>query len=434
MKILHTVESYLPARHGMSEVVRQISERLVAKGHEVTVATGTHPERTSEDINGVKVVSFPVSGKSAIRIFGNAKAYQEFLLQSSFDVITNFAAQQWATDLMLPILDKIRAKKVLVPTGFSALKDPAFADYFEGMRSRMKQYDACVYLSDSYRDINFARAAKFNNETIITNAAAADEFNATPDGALRQTMRIPDGAGIVMHVSGYLSAAKGQIEAIRIFSKSHIENASLLIICPEFRRAWASELTPRNLARGFWWFLRGRGLRGFAPSWQIAAVLAFYRKRNERFGRSIRRLALDRADTISVFRCADLLLFPSWIECSPLVLFEAAAAGTPFLVTDVGNAREIISWTGGGEILPGKRLSDREGSVVADVAEGAKILDRLWSDPERRTAMATSARKAWEDHFTWERIADRYEELYKALVAGESITGRFVPPPKVCGV
>ena len=45
MKILHTVESYLPARHGMSEVVRQVSERLVAKGHEVTVATSTPSAR-----------------------------------------------------------------------------------------------------------------------------------------------------------------------------------------------------------------------------------------------------------------------------------------------------------------------------------------------------------------------------------------------------
>jgi glycosyltransferase involved in cell wall biosynthesis len=430
MKILHTVESYLPARHGMSEVVRQISERLVAKGHEVTVATGKHPERTSEDINGVKVVSFSVSGKSAIRIFGDTKAYQEFLLQSSFDVITNFAAQQWATDLMFPILDKIRAKKVLVPTGFSALKDPAFAAYFDGMRSRMEQYDACVYLSENYRDINFARAAKLNNEAIITNAAAADEFDAPQDGALRQTLSIPGAVGIIMHVSGYLSAAKGQIEAIRIFSKSHIENASLLIVCPQFRRSWASELTPRNLARGFLWLLCGSGLRGFVPNLQISTSIAFYRRRNERFGRSIRRVSLDREATVSAFKQADLLLFPSWIECSPLVLFEAAAAGTPFLVTDVGNSQEIIRWTGGGRILPGTRRTDRVGAMVADVPAGARLLDEVWSDRDARKRMGESARASWRRHFTWEHIADRYERLYLALLNNEDIRGQFKAPPE----
>jgi glycosyltransferase involved in cell wall biosynthesis len=434
MKILHTVESYLPARHGMSEVVRQISERLVAKGHEVTVATGKHPERTSEDINGVKVAPFPVSGKSAIRIFGNPKAYQEFLLQSSFDVITNFAAQQWATDLMFPILDKIRAKKVLVPTGFSALKDPAFADYFEGIRSWMKQYDACVYLSDNYRDIDFARAAKLDNEAIITNAAAADEFEVPSDSRTAERLGIPKDHKLIIHVSGYLSVAKGQVEAVRIFGESQIRNTTMLLICGEFSKGLLAGLHPRNLARGAWQLLRGRGLSGFLPAWQIAFWIHKYRHRNRRLGRQILTASLTRQETVDCFQRADALLFPSWIECSPLVLFEAAASATPFLVTDVGNAKEIISWTGGGEILPGKRLSDREGSVVADVAESAKILDRLWSEPARRATMAASARSAWKNHFTWEKIADRYEELYKALVAGESITGRFAPPPRVCEV
>ena len=39
MKILHTVELYHPSQGGMQEVVKQISERLVKLGHEVTVAT-----------------------------------------------------------------------------------------------------------------------------------------------------------------------------------------------------------------------------------------------------------------------------------------------------------------------------------------------------------------------------------------------------------
>jgi hypothetical protein len=38
MKILHLVESYLPARNGM-QVVTQLSTRLVEKGHQVTVVT-----------------------------------------------------------------------------------------------------------------------------------------------------------------------------------------------------------------------------------------------------------------------------------------------------------------------------------------------------------------------------------------------------------
>ena len=39
MKILHTVEYYAPSVGGAQEVVRQISERMVQRGHQVTVAT-----------------------------------------------------------------------------------------------------------------------------------------------------------------------------------------------------------------------------------------------------------------------------------------------------------------------------------------------------------------------------------------------------------
>jgi glycosyltransferase involved in cell wall biosynthesis len=415
----------------MSEVVRQISERLATKGHEVTVATGENSERRSDTISGVKVVSFSISGKSAIRVIGDADSYRRFLLGSSFDVVTNFAAQQWATDLMLPILDRIKAKKVFVPTGFSALRDPAFAGYFQSMRSWMRQYDACVFLSEDYRDISFAREAGVTKIAVITNGASSEEFERCDQSSIRALVGVPEDTKLLIHVAGYLSAAKGQLEAVRIFSNSKLRDATLLLVCPDFQRDWASELSPRNLARGAWWFVRGKGLRGFAPGWQIAASICFYKRRNERGGRNIRRVSLDRAQTAAAFAQADMLLFPSWIECSPLVLFEAAAAGTPFLVTDVGNAREIISWTGGGEILPGRRLTDREGSVVADVEAGARTLENLMADADRRKVMGEQARAAWQRSFTWERIATQYEQLYTALLRGENICGRFGAPAAV---
>jgi hypothetical protein len=44
MKILHLVESYLPARM-VWEVVTQLSTRLVEKGHQVTVVTSYDERR-----------------------------------------------------------------------------------------------------------------------------------------------------------------------------------------------------------------------------------------------------------------------------------------------------------------------------------------------------------------------------------------------------
>ncbi len=413
----------------MSEVVRQVSERLAARGHEVTVATGVDPRRSSGRISGVEVKSFAVSGKSALGISGDRAGYQQFLRDSDADIITNFAAQQWATDLALPMLPDLRPKKVFVPTGFSALGDALFRSYFEKMRDGMRQYDACVFLSDEYRDIDFARKAGVETCAIIPNAAAADEFERPKDGSFRRRLGIPANDFLVIHVAGYLSVAKGQIEALRIFGASGVHHSTLLLICGEFAGGLHSGLRPRNLARGLWQLLRGRGLSGFVPAWQIGLRRWLQKSASQSSSRQILTAALSREDTVSAFLDADLLLFPSWIECSPLVLFEAAAAGTPFLVTDVGNSAEIIRWTGGGRLLPGTRKQDREGSVVADVAKGAELLTEVWKDEAGRREMAVRSQEAWRKHFQWERIADRYEELYLALVRGEDIRGRFLPPP-----
>src|ERR1044071_2995636 len=128
MKILHAVESYYPSIGGMQEVVRQLSERMAANGHEVTVATRKHPSRDFKNYKGVNIKEFDISGILVTGIKGETEKYEHFLLNNDFDVITFFAAQQWATDLALPILDKIKAKKVNVPTGYSGFFEEAFSD------------------------------------------------------------------------------------------------------------------------------------------------------------------------------------------------------------------------------------------------------------------------------------------------------------------
>lgn len=429
MRILHTVESYLPARHGMSEVVKQISERLVQRGHQVTVATSNDQRRQEKIIRGVEVRSFDVHGKSAIGIWGDVSGYQNFLLDFNPDIIVNFAAQQWATDLTIPLLSRLKARKVFVPTGFSALADPMFSNYFSSMEDRMHDYDATVFLSDSYRDIDFARRVGVESIAIIPNGAASEEFNRPKDLELRARLGIPEDHQLILHIAGYLSVAKGQAESIKIFSNSSLSKATLLLVCPDFENSDIHAFTPKKVLKGLYHFMRGNGLRGIAFPTQLRLLRRLQRKRNKSKDRQVIGVSLSRKDAISAFLDSDLLLFPSRIECSPLVLFEAAAARTPFLVTDVGNAREIINWTGGGRILPGLKLNDREGSVQADVEAGARCLDELMADQEVREQMATNAHQAWLRHFTWSRIAEQYEQLYSSLLEDKAIQELFKAPP-----
>lgn len=416
LKILHTVESYAPAINGMSEVVRQLSERMVSFGHEVTVAAGAAAERRQVDMNGVKVVEFAVSGNAVSGLSGEVGPYQSFLLSSDFDVVTNFAAQQWATDIALPLLHKIPGCKVFVPTGFSALHSRRYREYYRRLPAYMKQYDMNVFLSDSYRDAAFARLHGVQNRVLIPNGAAAEEFLAPlPD--VRPRLGIPAVQFLILHIGSH-TWFKGHEEAMEIFRRSDLRDATLLLV-------------------------------GNAPPGGCGTLCCERADRlngTEEFRRCRKRIlvtSLSRNDTVAAYQSADIFLFPSNIECSPIVLFECMASRTPFLVTDVGNSAEIIEWSdGAGVLLPSAPPSflPRYGTLLDRIREKIRILlgraddftaaraslpgssallAALCRDADRRRHMAQKGFLSWQKRFTWEGIAREYESLYLRLVKGK---------------
>jgi glycosyltransferase involved in cell wall biosynthesis len=376
----------------MQEVVRQLSEQLVARGHEVTVATSRHKGRTAQLRNGVKIVDFTISGSSVTGITGESGAYRDFLLSANFDVVTNFAAQQWATDIMLPILDQVKGVKVFVPTGFSGLYDKSYHEYFELMPTWLAKYDMNVFLSNDYRDINFARAHGVKNIRVIPNGASAEEFMACRPGEARLALGIPLDHFLVLHVGSH-TGQKGHADAIQIYSSARLQKATLLIVGNSCDNGCAVICS-----------LKAR-LFNLLPQNLLARKRLIVKE-------------LTRQLTVAAYHDADLFLFPSNIECSPLVLFECMAARTPFLSTDVGNSLEIAGWSSSGIIVP--TTKDLHGSSMAELTGSIKILEQLYHDVQARRIMAENGFEAWHKRFTWEGISQRYEELYAELTQNTS--------------
>ena len=387
MKILHTVENYWPAGGGMAEAVRQVSERLAAHGHEITVATRVHSGRTTRRHNCVTIVEFDVSGNLAKGLAGEVDRYRDFVRRGDYQVVTNFAAQQWATDALLDELPALSAAKVFVPTGFSGLYWDEYRDYYAHMPKWLKQYDRLVVLGESCRDARFARDCAMKHLVVIPNGAAAEEFLSLPEIDIRARLGIPHGHGLILHVGSH-SGLKGHAEAIRMFARAGLRQATLLLV--------GSGLTGR----------RGIACRSLAKRFRLDP-------RQVLRGKRLVLAELSRVETVAAFQVADLFLFPSLIECSPIVLFECMASRTPFLSTDVGNAREILDWAHTGEILPGHHSSD--GLVHANVDAGAALLKQLYADRTRRATMAENGFAAWQQRFTWEKVAGQYERLYYDL-------------------
>lgn len=392
MRILHTVEYYSPSVGGVQEVVRQISERLARRGHAVTVATTKLPERSEKVINGVKVAEFDISGNAIRGFTGETQHYQEFLINGPFDLMMNYAAQQWATDLVFPVLPKLPYRKIMTPCGFSGLFRPSYVEYFKRMPEYLREYDHLIFHSDRYRDIEFARNNGLKNLAVIPNGAAAEEFGE-PDVTFRSRYGVPDDVPMLLTVGGH-TGLKGHDAAISAFMKARIGRAVLVL--------------NGNVPYGIG-CMKACKRRAAAARW-----LSLGRKR-------IMLLNAPRKDVVAAYHAADLFIFPSNIECSPLVLFEAMASRTPFLATDIGNCSEIVEWSGGGRIV--KTIYEDDGYVRADINSLARYIEEIMKDRDLASSMGENGYKAWRDRFTWEKIIQQYETLYEQVVGGGGARG-----------
>jgi L-malate glycosyltransferase len=393
VRILHTVERYHPSRGGSQEVVRRISELLARRGHEVTVATSRHGERRESVVNGVRIEELEITGSATRGICGAAAGYLDLLQSGRFDVVMNYAAQQWATDLALAVVDAIPCRTVLAPCGFSGLYWPEFGDYFETLPDKLRRYDHLVFHSGSYRDIEFARDHGLDRLSVIPNGAAIEEFEA-PDERFRERHGIGEGELLLLTVGSH-TGLKGHALCIRALCEADTGPATLVVIGNTL------------------------GSPGCLPQCRELARLARQKTRGRK-----RVLLLDppREDVVAAFHAADLFLFGSNIECSPIVLFEAMASRTPFIATACGNAEEIATWSGSGTIIP--TLTTSRGFVTGSATDMARAIERLAGDPAERERQAERGHQAWRREFTWEEIAVRYEQVY---------LGQQVTPPRTAG-
>jgi len=334
----------------------------------------------------VKIEEFVVKGNGCHGMRGEMARYQNLVNAGEFDIVMSYAAQQWTTDALLEIVATLTVPTVVAPCGFSALYNRRYADYFALLPSRLRHVDSLVFHSTTYRDIAFARHAGLDQLVTIPNGADAREFgDATGRGArFRRRYGIPPDRPLILTVGSH-TGHKGHATLLRVLRQLPFD-ATLVLI--------------GNSA----------GLGGCHLSCRARASVAQYLPR-----RNQRVLLLDppRDEVIDAYFAADLFVFASEVECSPLVLFEAAAAGLPVITVPVGNAAEIIEWTGGGMVVGGHAAS--EGMLKPRVAPLAAAVSELLGDVTRRATLSLSARVAWQETYTWARIARRYEELYLEL-------------------
>jgi glycosyltransferase involved in cell wall biosynthesis len=111
----------------------------------------------------------------------------------------------------------------------------------------------------------------------------------------------------------------------------------------------------------------------------------------------------------SLYRNADIFVFPSRADFSPLAVCEAMASGLPVLSTDVGGLGELTENGRSGFIVP---VDDEEGL--------ANQLRLLVEEPDTRIQMGRAARKRAEELFDLEKNASTIVDMLKRVSRAES--------------
>jgi glycosyltransferase involved in cell wall biosynthesis len=186
------------------------------------------------------------------------------------------------------------------------------------------------------------------------------------------------------------------------------------------------------------------GARAFAPGVKVTMVDG-----------------MDPEARFGVWRAADIAvtLADNLQETFGLVVVEAMACGLPVVASDWDGYRDLVDQEVTGLLVPttmvagasagstarllfgaidyDQFLAETSQTVAVDVARSAAAIGRLVTDDSYRRALGTAARIRAVDRFSWPRVIDRYEALWKeqnaerqskAAVGTDPRAPAFYPP------
>lgn len=114
-----------------------------------------------------------------------------------------------------------------------------------------------------------------------------------------------------------------------------------------------------------------------------------------------------RNDVARLLAAADLSILASHQEGFSNAIIEAMAAGLPLVVTDVGGNAEAVLEGETGFVVPAQRPEQLGEAIL-------KLLD----EPALRRRFGATGRRRAEEQFSLVASVDRYETVYRGLLAG----------------
>lgn len=385
MKILFLSENYFPNVSGVPVVVRYLAEGLCKSGHAVTIATSCYQGAPREEIiDGVNVRRFDLH-KSHLDLYsGEKENYIKFVLGFRCDAVIMECLQCATTDLILPYLSGIKAKKILHSHGLSGIDLKPFERKVDLLHSVSNtwhwmhaQWYYRIFVPQHIKSIDTVLCLSEVDNTIAyfekNNIRARILPNAVEDSFLQDSRSNtqPDVAGIgkpyFLSVA-YYSQIKNQLGILEEYYKTAITDHAMVFIGPS-KNDYYNKV--------------------------IAANIEFEKKYGKR---SVLFLTnIDRAFIPDIIGNAKLYLVGSTIEQFSIAMIETMAKGVPFVSTNVGNAR----------MLPG-------GLVVDDIAEMSEKIKMLLYNNELYQTLSTNGRQYVRRHCIHSKVVRQLAEIIES--------------------
>ncbi len=419
MKILHVVHGYPPSTGGSQLLVKNLSERLVARyGDEVTVFTTTarniemfwKPREPAlpagtETINGVTVRRFPVFNRlDIVRRTAAAIAYrlhlpyndwlrtiqQGPLVSGMTEAIASSRAEiVFATPF--PLLHMYYALAGARRGGIPiVLLGAIHTEDRWGYERRMifqaiRKADAYIAHTSFERDYLIARGIPGEKIAVIGGGVDAEAFLRADGRAVRE--RYGWGDAPVVALIGKQTARKRYDVMIEAMQR-------VWAVWPDARLLLAGARSPYSAQII-------RRVESLTPSQrERVSIIADFRE-EEKPG---------------LLAACDIFVLPSAEESFGIAFVEAWAAGKPVIGVRAGAIPSVVDEGRDGLLVP---YGDSRGLADAILT--------LLADPVRREAMGKAGQKKVLENYTWEIFTDRVRGVYLGVLRRQrpfSVTGR----------
>jgi phosphatidylinositol alpha-1,6-mannosyltransferase len=407
MRILHITPQYHPARGGAETYTKEISERLIKRGHDVTVLTLNSSGGSGSSGNSLTdatvinevhlrrflptgrlqgVVSILLKTRGAHRLFGAGPGMDRMrmLADSPYGLRAFHLSVRSRPDVVAVINwygGSLAYQTCLARRSgaFALVGVPLFHTEFDWSHSALygpmlARCDAVVTLTEHEKAFVDQRST-VNNAHVVGVGVDPAVFAGADGTAIRSRHGIGD-APLVGYV-GRMVPSKGVvtlIEAMKIIWRTH-PDVRLLLAGPGLP---TSPDCQADVAEAF------AGLSGADRS----RIIGIDRFNDDEKG--------------SIFDALDVFAMPSIAESFGIAYLEAWVRNKAVIGARIGSTQCVIEDGVDGLLVTPRNPDDLANAIL-----------RLLSDRATREQMGRAGYAKMRTHFTWDRITDKVEHVYR---------------------